>query len=91
MDVDDEGNVMSYTPCRYAQRWPELWERLSSDAERRNISNVLASGRLEGMEPDRELVVDLVAQSRGEITGEEFRARALARVLGEPRTPSSVG
>lgn len=52
----------------------DLWALLPSDAERQNVSDTLANGRLEGMEPDRELVEDLVAQSRGEISGDEFRA-----------------
>jgi len=70
---------MSYTPCRYAQRWPELWERLPDDRARRGLSSTLANGRLEGMEPGRELVEDLVARARGEMSAEEFRVKVLAR------------
>jgi len=69
----------------------DLWALLPSDAERQNVSDTLANGRLEGMEPDRELGEDLVAQSRGEISGDEFRARALARVLGEPTAARPAG
>jgi len=55
---------MTYEPCRYARRWPDLWASLPSVEERAVLSSTLASGRLEGMEPSRELVVDLVAQAR---------------------------
>jgi len=70
---------MSYTPCRYAQRWPELWERLPDDRARRGLSSTLANGRLEGMEPGRELVEDLVARARGEMSADEFRVKVLTR------------
>jgi len=39
----------------------------------------LANGRLEGMEPGRELVEDLVARARGEMSAEEFRVKVLTR------------
>lgn len=68
-----------YTPCRYAQRWPDLWAQLPDDAARQRLTDTLANGRLEGMEPDRALVEDLVARARGEMTGDEFRARVKAR------------
>lgn len=71
----------SYTPCRYAQRWPDLWAQLPDDAARQRLSDTLANGRLEGMEPDRALVEDLVADERGEITHEEFMARLRARTV----------
>jgi len=70
---------MSYTPCRYARRWPDLWAALPDDRARWGLTDTLANGRLEGMEPDRELVADLVAQWRGELSGDQARARALAR------------
>jgi hypothetical protein len=69
---------VTYSPCVYAQRWPELWAVLPSDEARRSLSATLASGRLEGMEPDRELVVALVAQARGEVTAEVLVARLVA-------------
>jgi hypothetical protein len=34
---------MSSTPCRYARRCPELWERLPDDRARRSLSDALAS------------------------------------------------
>lgn len=75
----------SYTPCRYAQRWPDLWARLPDDAARQRLSDTLANGRLEGIEPDRAFVEDLVARARGEMTGDEFRARVKAR--SQQRSP----
>lgn len=71
---------MRYVPCRYARRWPELWAELPDDRARQSLTNTLANGRLEGMEPDRGLVVDLVARARGEMTGDEFRARVMEQV-----------
>ncbi len=44
---------MSYPPCRYARRWPELWAQLPTDNDRRILSQNLASGRLDGQEPSR--------------------------------------
>lgn len=77
----DVGVATSYTPCRYAQRWPDLWAQLPDDSARQRLSDTLANGRLEGMEPDRALVEDLVADERGEITDEEFMARLRARTV----------
>lgn len=74
---------MSYTPCRYARRWPELWAQLPDDGARQRVTNALANGRLEGMEPDREFVADFVAKVRGDLTGEQYRARVLARAQAE--------
>lgn len=82
---------MAYEPCRYARRWPELWEVLPDDRARQGLTNTLANGRLEGMEPDRELVEDLVAQELGEITGDEFRARSLARAREETAARNAAG
>ncbi len=77
---------MSYTPCTCAQRWPELWARLPDDRAGQRLSNALANGRLEGMEPTRELAEDQLARARGEMSREEFqtRSRARARVRARP-------
>ena len=40
---------MAYEPCRYAQRWPELFESLDDDQKQR-VSDALANNRLEGWE-----------------------------------------
>ena len=42
------------------------------------MSSTLASGRLDCMEPDRELVAALVAQARGEVTADKLVARMVA-------------
>jgi hypothetical protein len=70
---------MVFDPCVYARRWPELWAALPSDEARRSLSSTLASGRLEGMEPDRELVAALVAQARGEVSADDLVARLVAQ------------
>ncbi len=68
---------MSYTPCRYARRWPQLWSRLPDDRARQSLTDALANGRLEGMEPTEADVALLVARARGELTDAEFAARVL--------------
>ena len=59
---------MSYTSCRYARRWPQLWARLPGDRARQSLSDALANGRLEGVEPTEADVQLLVARARGELT-----------------------
>jgi hypothetical protein len=51
---------MSYPPCRYARRWPELWAQQRSDADRWRLSHSLASGRLDGQEPSRAFVAAFI-------------------------------
>jgi len=63
---------MSYPPCRYAHRWPELWERLPTDNDRRILSSILASGRLDGQEPSRAFVAAFLDRILGRITRAEF-------------------
>jgi len=65
---------MSYPPCRYARRWPELWAQLRSDNDRRILSSILASGRLDGQEPSRAFVAAFIDRMLGRITREEFLA-----------------
>jgi len=65
---------MSYPPCRYARRWPELWAQLPSDNDRRILSSILASGRLDGQEPSRAFVAAFIDRMLGRITCEEFLA-----------------
>jgi len=65
---------MSYPPCRYARRWPELWAQLPSDNDRRILSSILASGRLDGQEPSRAFVAAFIDRILGRITREEFLA-----------------
>lgn len=82
---------MSSTPCRYARRWPELWERLPDDRARRSLSDALVNGRLEGMEPTREGVELLVAQACGELSDEEFAARVLELARREASHEGAAG
>jgi len=65
---------MSYPPCRYARRWPELWAQQRSDNDRRILSSILASGRLDGQEPSRAFVAAFIDRMLGRITREEFLA-----------------
>jgi hypothetical protein len=70
--------LMTYQPCRYAQRWPELFEPLD-DAQKQRISDALANGRLEGWEPEREDVADLIDRELGRIDRSEYVRRTMAR------------
>jgi hypothetical protein len=70
---------MVYEPCRYAQRWPELFEPMT-DEQKQRVSDVLANGRLEGWEPTREDVADLVDRELGRIDTVEFNRRTMARL-----------
>ncbi|GAB2562365.1 antitoxin VbhA family protein [Kribbella endophytica] len=72
---------MTYEPCRYARQWPELFEPLD-DAQKQRVSDVLASGRLDGWEPDREDVSDLVDRELGRIDAAEYIRRTIAKVTG---------
>jgi len=65
---------MSYPPCRYAHRWPELWAQQPSDNDRRILSSILASGRLDGQEPSRAFVAAFINRMLGRITREKFLA-----------------
>ena len=58
--------------------WPELSEGLD-ERDTEGIRAACASSQLEGRIPTLEGVADLVAEARGEITHEEFIARAIAR------------
>jgi hypothetical protein len=56
-----------------------LWAGLPDDDERWALSNTLANGRLEGMEPTRDLVEDVVVSAREELDFETFKKRAVRR------------
>lgn len=70
---------MAYEPCRYAQRWPELFESLT-DEQKQRVSDALSNNRLEGWEPQRDDVADLVAREAGRIDTAEYIRRTMARV-----------
>jgi len=66
--------------------WPELFEGLSPQRIQ-GLRAACASSQLEGDVPTHEGVADLVSRTRGEITHEEFIARAIARAearVGRP-------
>ncbi len=71
---------MAYVPCRYAQRWPELFAPLDDD-QKRGVSQALANGRLEGWQPTRDEVADLIARERGLLSFEQYKQRVLDRAL----------
>jgi len=48
------GVALSYTPCRYARRWPDLWARLPTDEDCREVSEALAKHSVAGVEPKRQ-------------------------------------
>jgi hypothetical protein len=70
---------MPYEPCRYARRWPELFEPLD-DEQKQRISDALANNRLEGWEPDRDDVADLIDRELGRIDAAEYVRRTAAKV-----------
>ncbi|GAA1575665.1 MULTISPECIES: hypothetical protein [Kribbella] len=72
---------MAYEPCRYAQRWPELFEPLDDD-QKQHVSDALANNRLENWEPDRSDVSDLVDRELGRIDTAEYIRRTLSKVPG---------
>jgi len=70
---------VAYEPCRYAQRWPELFEALDDDQKQR-VSDALSNNRLEGWEPQRDDVADLVDREAGRIDTAEYIRRTMAKV-----------
>ena len=70
---------MAYEPCRYAQRWPDLFEPLD-DYQKQRVSDALANNRLEGWEPERDDVADLVDREAGRIDTAEYIRRTMAKV-----------
>ena len=72
---------MAYEPCRFAQRWPDLFEPLD-DEQKQRVSDALANNRLEGWEPGRDDVSDLVDRELGRIDTAEYIRRTLSKVTG---------
>jgi hypothetical protein len=58
---------MSYIPCVFAKRWPQLWERLPDDDARCALSQSVASARLQGWEPTPEAVTLLIDAAVGDV------------------------
>jgi len=65
-------------PFDIEERWPELFEKLDQK-QRRAIVQSLASSWHEGWVPNREDVVDLVAEATGEIDDVEYLRRTDAK------------
>ena len=72
---------MAYEPCRYAQRRPDLFEPLD-DEQKQRVSDALSNNRLEGWEPQRDDVADLVDRELGKIDTAEYIRRTMAKVTG---------
>lgn len=71
---------------RYSQQYPDLFAPLTAD-QVWAIEQTLANGRLEGWDPDRSDVADLIDQALGRLTltqyvagGAERRTAARARI-----------
>lgn len=60
------------------RRWPELFVPLNPK-QHRDIMNVFAANWHEGWVPNRQDVADLIDQSRGLITTEEYTRRTIAK------------
>lgn len=64
------GGVVVSEPTRTVSRWEQQWPELfaSLDAKTRKVvAGVLANHVLQGLEPDREAVADLVVRAGGQV------------------------
>ena len=71
----------------FEPQYPDLFAGLAAD-EKWMIEQALADGRLEGWQPSREEVVQLIAAHRGELSEQDFIAWAVEharRVSGSDR------
>lgn len=68
---------MAYTSS-YTERFPDLFDGLT-DEQRRGITQTLANGHLEGWEPTREEISDLIDVDLGRISDEEYITRVRRR------------
>jgi hypothetical protein len=69
---------MAYSSI-WMQRHPDLFVGLTEEANSR-IAEILAEGRIEGWEPSREEIADLIAYDLGRISEEEYTRRGDARI-----------
>ncbi|KAA0017660.1 hypothetical protein [Antrihabitans cavernicola] len=60
---------MTWEPCKYARRWPELWAPLTS-RQRRELSDSLGD---DDAVPTRSDVADLADYVAGSITAEQYQ------------------
>jgi len=72
------GTVMSEPGSTWERQWPEVFASLDAKT-RKAVVGVLANHALEGMEPDRESITNLVAYAGGAISEREYDRRADAR------------
>ncbi len=80
---------MSEPSSTWERVWPEVFASL--DAKTRTVVvGVLANHALEGMEPDRESVTNLVAYTGGAISEGEYDRRADARAARMTAAPASA-
>jgi hypothetical protein len=63
----------------YAVRYPDLFGGLTIE-QKWNVHNNIASHVLDGWTPGRDDIADLTALERGDIDGDEYVRRGLARV-----------
>jgi len=72
------GTVMSEPISAWERQWPEVFASLDVKTWKA-VVGVLANHALEGMEPDRESITNLVAYAGGAISEGEYDRRADAR------------
>ena len=69
---------MAYSSI-WTQRHPDLFAGLT-DQQGARITEILANGRIEGWDPTREEIADLIAYDLGRISEEEYTRRGDTRV-----------
>jgi len=79
MTSDANDRAVTWRPCVYGQRWPELFGQLPDDRARHVVSQTLADSRLEGKIHNREDVADLIDFVLGRITAEDRIERGMQR------------
>lgn len=70
----------AFWSCRYARAWPDLFDELPDAETKRSVSATLANGRLEGYEPSREAVANVIDAALGRVSYEEYMARVSDRL-----------
>jgi len=69
---------------RFSEQFPDLFAGLPA-ARVRAVEQTLANGRLEGWNPDRETVADLIDYTLGRLTRTEYVARGSQRRASQIR------
>ena len=82
--------VMTQEP-EWAVRYPDLFAELTIE-QKWSVHNTIASNEMEGWEPTRDNVADLIALTRGLITLEEFvrRGRAALDAQASSNPPTTT-